>query len=108
MNSPPAQHQHFEGESQCHPSEPDMRALPFGAKSAVVDFNRVARLLWAIGCHLHVPWYNYFDDFPTLTHAALEVSTMQSVKVMLELLGFALTLDKLRPFAQVAEMLGVP
>ena len=84
-----------------------MRALPFGAKSSVGDFNRVARLLWAIGCDLPIPWSNYFDDYPTLSRTALEVSTMQSVKVMMELLGFVLTLDELRPFAQVAEMLGV-
>ena len=84
-----------------------MRTLPFGAKAAVYHFNRVARFIWAIGCYLHVPWANYIDDYPVISHQAMEASTMSAVKAMLRLIGFVLSEDKLGPFTSNVEMLGV-
>eukprot|EP00971_Amphidinium_carterae_P068753 1361479-Amphidinium_carterae.1 len=40
-------------------------ALPFGAASSVIHFNRAARSLQRIVSDLlSVPWVNYFDDYP--------------------------------------------
>lgn len=84
-----------------------MRTLPFGAKAAVYHFNRVARLLWAIGCDLHLIWSNYFDDYPLLSHQLLESSTISTAKLLMKLLGYKIAEDKLNDFSAVTEMLGV-
>ena len=83
-----------------------MNTLPFGAAAAVHHFNRVSRLLWAVGTKsLLVPWANYFDDFPVVLMSQ-SGSTLGSVKTMLKILGFEYAEDKLEPFSREAEMLG--
>ena len=42
-------------------------ALPFGSTASVCHFNRLARLFRAIGCRLHLMWFNYFDDYPVIS-----------------------------------------
>lgn len=40
------------------------RALPFGATAAVYHFNRLAKVLRAVGTKLFWPsWTNFFDDY---------------------------------------------
>ena len=84
-----------------------MRTLPFGSIASVLHFNRVSRLLWRLGLALGVVWTNYFDDYPCLSHAAHVASTMACVQGLFKLLGFAFAEDKLLPFEDRAEMLGV-
>ena len=71
------------------------------------DFLRVSTLLHAAGCALGVCWASYFDDYPMASHALTESSTMAACKSLLSLLGFDYADDKLNPFAQLADMLGV-
>ena len=50
-----------------------MCTLPFGASASVLHFNRVSVLLWALGCHLNLIWASYYDDYPILCPAGLEI-----------------------------------
>eukprot|EP00435_Cladocopium_sp_Y103_P070955 s1184_g36.t1 len=85
-----------------------MNCMPFGASSSVHNFNRIARLIWAIGVEeLRLPWVNYFDDYPVLSPSGIAASTLSSAKGMLKLLGFRFAENKLEPFAEQAEVLGV-
>ena len=85
----------------------EMRTLPFGSVASVLHFNRVARLIWALGLQLGIIWGNYFDDYPVITHDLHKASTMTCVKNLFGLLGFDFAEDKLAPFAKSAETLGV-
>ena len=85
-----------------------MNCLPFGAVGSVHHFNRLARLLWGIGLHyLMLPWVNYFDDFPLISPRELLASTLAAAKALFKLLGFEISVDKLKPFEDTAEVLGV-
>ena len=85
-----------------------MNCLPFGAVGSVHHFNRLARLLWGIGLHyLMLPWVNYFDDFPLMSPRELLASTLAAAKALFKLLGFEISVDKLKPFEDTAEVLGV-
>ena len=85
----------------------EMRTLPFGSVASVLHFNRISRLIWALGLRLGILWTNYFDDYPTITHEAHQLSTMTCVKGLFELLGFAFGEEKLAPFGEEAKTLGV-
>ena len=85
----------------------EAKALPFGGTASVVHFNRAARLLWAIGQHLHVCWLNFFDDYPILTPRVLAGSTKQTLKALVDLLGFDCSWEKWQDFSTRATMLGV-
>ena len=85
----------------------EMRTLPFGSVASVLHFNRIFRLIWSLGLRLGILWTNYFDDYPTITHEAHQLSTMACVKGLFELLGFAFAEDKLAPFGEETETLGV-
>ena len=91
------------GEIECY----FMLTLPFGARASVHDFLRVSTLLHAAGCALGVCWASYFDDFPMASHARTETSAMATCKGMLSLLGYEYAVEKMKPFAQTADMLGV-
>ena len=91
------------GEIECY----FMLTLPFGARASVHDFLRVSTLLHAAGCALGVCWASYFDDFPMASHARTETSAMATCKGMLSLLGYEYAVEKMKPFAQKADMLGV-
>ena len=84
-----------------------MRTLPFGSTASVLHFNRVARLIWRLGVELDLWWSNYFDDFPCISHCCQLASTKSSVECLFKLLGFRFAHDKLAPFAERSEMLGV-
>ena len=85
-----------------------MNCLPFGAVGSVHHFNRLARLLWAIGVYfLKLPWFNYFDDFPIISPAGVCSNTLAVSKTLFRLLGFGISVDKLKPFDNKAEILGI-
>eukprot|EP00435_Cladocopium_sp_Y103_P004644 s2855_g1.t1 len=85
-----------------------MNCLPFGAASSVHNFNRVARLLWAIGVvELRLPWVNYFDDYPLMTPSSISTSTVSAAKSMMHILGFKYAEHKLETPKESAEILGV-
>ena len=85
-----------------------MNCLPFGAASSVHSFNRVSRLLWAVGTsELLLPWTCYFDDFPLWTAGCLAKSTLGAAKGMLHLLGFRYAEHKLEEPKDSAEVLGI-
>ena len=82
-------------------------ALPFGATASVTHFLRGSLFLHAVGCLLGTCWSSYFDDFPMVSHAATATSTLASTKALLHMLGFECSKEKLAPFAEQADMLGV-
>ena len=85
-----------------------MNCLPFGAVASVRNFNRVARLVRALGVKLlRLPWLNYFDDYPVISPAAISISTMSAAKSFLHLIGFKFSEAKLAPFGCESEILGV-
>ncbi|CAE7816372.1 unnamed protein product, partial [Symbiodinium sp. KB8] len=83
------------------------RALPFGATSSVIHFNRVSRLLWRIGIALMLPWGNFYDDFPVMSPKIVADNTMCTMKTLMQLLGVKCSLDKLREFSVKASVLGI-
>ena len=82
--------------------------LPFGATSAVLHFNRVARLLWRIGTSLfRILWCNFYDDYPCVCPAQLQKSTQAAVTLLFKVLGFEFAEEKDRPFEDVFSALGM-
>ena len=92
-----------DGSVQCF----EGRVLPFGATASVVHFNRCSRLLQHVGYLLHIPWSSYFDDFPVVSPAVLSESTMKTMTLLLDLLGFEFASHKLQQFSNQATVLGV-
>eukprot|EP00435_Cladocopium_sp_Y103_P036742 s2741_g9.t1 len=84
-----------------------MRTLPFGAAASVLHFNRISKLLWALGCKLGLIWASYYDDYPMLCPAMLESSSLSGAKALLNLLGFQYAGDKLFEPSPKADVLGV-
>ncbi len=69
--------------------------LPFGAASAVLNFNRVSRLLWRIGCvEFAFIWTCFYDDYPTLSVSELRKSTEAAVLLFFKLLGWDVVTDE--------------
>ncbi|CAE7361058.1 unnamed protein product [Symbiodinium sp. CCMP2592] len=85
----------------------ESKALPFGSTASVVHFNRMSRLFWRIGLELHLWWSNFYDDYPVMTPTLLKDSTMATMMLLSQLLGFSASLEKLAPFSSVGTMLGV-
>eukprot|EP00435_Cladocopium_sp_Y103_P041572 s3385_g11.t1 len=83
------------------------RVLPFGATASVVHFNRIARLVQAVGFRCGILWGNYFDDYPMVTTKILARSSMTASTTLLDLLGFEYATHKLKPFADRSSVLGV-
>ena len=81
--------------------------LPFGALARVHNFLRVSAFLQASGCALGILWASYFDDFPMLSHTLNVGSTMTCAKALMTLFGFLYSEEKLLPFDDSAEILGV-
>lgn len=52
-------------------------------------------------------WSAFFDDFVVLSHVMHESSTMAAALSLFDLLGFQYSKDKLQPFSDKTEMLGV-
>ena len=84
-----------------------LKVLPFGGAASVVAFNRVARLLQRIVQELCIMAFNYYDDYPVLEIKGLTHSTEKSIRVVMDLLGFACSVEKEKPFDTKADMLGV-
>ena len=83
------------------------KTLPFGSVASVLHFNRISRLLHALGLQLDVAWSNYYDDFPVVDFKVLADHTAAAIRALTSMLGFECSLDKEAPFANTAEMLGV-
>ena len=83
------------------------RVLPFGATASVVHFNRISRLIHRIGLELLLPWGCYFDDFPLLSVHGIAGNTHDCATMLMRLLGFSFSQEKLKPFSKKAVVLGV-
>ena len=85
----------------------ECRVLPIGASASVHNFLRVSAFLQAAGCALGILWSSYFDDFPMLSHALHVGSTLTCAKTLTTLFRFLYSEEKLLPFDDRAEILGV-
>ena len=85
----------------------EAQALPFGSSSSVLHFNRVSHLLWRIGIELFLFWSCFFDDYPVMSPGSLAASTKETMLLLMRLLGFACSDEKLEEFAAKATVLGV-
>ena len=83
------------------------KVLPFGASASVHHFPRFSSFLQATGLHMGLCWAAYFDDFAILTHECHESSSLNAALGLFEVLGFQYSKDKLSPFSNTAELLGV-
>lgn len=84
-------------------------ALPFGAVSSVIAFNRTARALRTILSKLFcLVATNFFDDFCQLELDPLQSSAWATAEGVLRLLGWRISEgeDKRRPFSKSFEILG--
>ena len=84
-------------------------ALPFGAISSVLAFNRVARSMRTILSRLFkLVVTNFFDDFCQLEVDQLQSSAWKTAEMVMELLGWDISMgdDKRRPFEKSFEILG--
>ena len=84
-----------------------MKVLPFGAAASVHHFLRVSNFLQAVGRYMGLIWSAFFDDFVVLSHVMHESSTMATALSLFDLLSFQYSKDKLQPFSDKTEMLGV-
>ena len=84
-----------------------MHTLPFGAAASVDKFLRISAFIQAAGCELSLLWTNYFDDFPLASNRTTSSSCIAAAKTFLTLMGFEYASDKLEPFSQTCEVLGV-
>ena len=83
------------------------KVLPFGASASVRHFLRVSAFLHAAGLYVGLCWAAYFDDFAVLTHECHEKSSLNAALNLFELFGFQYSKDKLSPFSEKTELLGV-
>ena len=84
--------------------------LPFGAVAAVVNFNRIARLLWEIlADKLVLIILNFYDDYPIIEPSATAPMATKAAELFLRLLGWQFAVDgaKSEPFAASFVALGV-
>ena len=85
-----------------------LRALPFGSVSSVAWFLRYAKALWHLGAKLlNLSWLSFFDDYILLEFAKFEVGALQSVLILLKLLGVPVANDKLGSLSDDFVALGV-
>eukprot|EP00435_Cladocopium_sp_Y103_P049658 s1454_g15.t1 len=84
-------------------------ALPFGAVSAVMAFNRMAHALRIIMAELfYLVNANFFDDFCQLEDKALADSAWTTAEMVMKLLGWRISTseEKRLPFSEEFNMLG--
>ncbi|CAE7222589.1 unnamed protein product [Symbiodinium sp. CCMP2592] len=85
-----------------------MLALPFGATRAVFSYLRVAHSMWYIGCWaLKLIWSHFFDDFLSLTTQIEAKAVDLAISSLFRLLGWKVSEDKDKPFAESFAALGV-
>ena len=86
------------------------RSLPFGARASVYAFNRISRGLWFLMAKLcHAVLGCFYDDFPILEPEISSVLATQSVRHLLETLGWLYAKDSSKdlPFSEEFDVLGV-
>ena len=84
------------------------KVLPFGSIASVTAFLRISHALWKLGAKLlHLLWSSYFDDFFSITEAALSKHTELIITSFFNILGWDLSSDKLIPYESVCKVLGV-
>ena len=84
-------------------------ALPFGAVSSVLAFNRAARALRTILSKVFkLVVTNFFDDFCQIEVSSLRQSAWSTAETVMSLLGWSISVgeDKRKPFEKVFEILG--
>ena len=84
-------------------------ALPFGAVSSVLAFNRAARAIRVILSKVFkLVVTNFFDDFCQLELGLLRSSAWSTAETVMNLLGWGISLgdDKRKPFEKSFEILG--
>ena len=84
-------------------------ALPFGAISSVLAFNRAARALRTILSKVFkLVVTNFFDDFCQLEVGLLRQSAWSTAELVMSLLGWSISVgeEKRKPFEKVFEILG--
>ncbi|CAE7283274.1 unnamed protein product [Symbiodinium sp. CCMP2592] len=85
-----------------------MLALPFGATRAVFSYLRVAHSMWYIGCWaLKLIWSHFFDDFLSLATQIEAKAVDLAISSLFRLLGWKVSEDKDKPFAESFAALGV-
>ncbi|CAE7599568.1 unnamed protein product [Symbiodinium sp. CCMP2592] len=85
-----------------------MLALPFGATRAVFSYLRVAHSMWYIGCWaLKLIWSHFFDDFLSLATQVEAKAVGLAISSLSRLLGWKVSEDKDKPFAESFAALGV-
>ncbi|CAE7241857.1 unnamed protein product [Symbiodinium sp. CCMP2592] len=85
-----------------------MLALPFGATRAVFSYLRVAHSMWYIGCWaLKLIWSHFFDDFLSLATQVEAKAVDLAISSLFRLLGWKVSEDKDKPFAESFAALGV-
>jgi len=84
------------------------KVLPFGSVASVTAFLRVAHGIWKLGNKLlKLMWTSYFDDFFSITNAAIAKHTDLVIAAMFDLLGWKLSVDKLVDYNTICKVLGV-
>lgn len=64
------------------------RVLPFGSIASVTAFLRISHALWKLGSKLlHLLWSSYFDDFFSITEAALSKHSEMIIVSFFSILG---------------------
>ncbi|CAJ1329922.1 unnamed protein product [Effrenium voratum] len=84
-------------------------ALPFGAVSAVISFNRAARALRDILCKLfRIAATNFFDDFCTVEGEPLCQNCLTVSEMVMQLLGWKISMGDTKrfPFEKKFQILG--
>ena len=84
------------------------KVLPFGSVASVTAFLRVAHGIWKLGNKLlKLMRTSYFDDFFSITNAAIAKHTDLVIAAMFDLLGWKLSVDKLVDYNTICKVLGV-
>eukprot|EP00971_Amphidinium_carterae_P032524 640472-Amphidinium_carterae.1 len=85
-----------------------MTALPFGSVASVAYFLRYARAVWALGVKLlWASWASFFDDYMLLEFGGLQENVLESILLMLKILGIPVATDKLHSLSDSFIALGV-
>eukprot|EP00971_Amphidinium_carterae_P084722 1676840-Amphidinium_carterae.1 len=83
--------------------------LPCGATASVLAFNRVARVLWFLGCRVSKTlWTSYFDDFSMLDLGLTSRAGHLATESLLDCLDwvYAKGEKKRKDFSEIFCMLG--
>ena len=84
------------------------RVLPFGSRSSVHGFVRVAIAIWMLGMRLFLlHWNVYFDDFICTEYSSLLRLTDMCVCNFFSMLGWEISDDKDSVFSACAKFLGI-